>query len=92
MQLLNPDSPDYIGKAIATFKRPPVQWTADIINDRTPAPQAAPIDLNTKDGIIAAYTAGRIDRQSAAAALIMGGFAKPAPPPSAPAPAAPMTR
>ena len=86
VQLLDPDSPDYIGKAIATFQRTPAARAADMLNDAPPAPP--PIDLNSKDGILAAHRAGRLDRRSAAAALIMGGFARP-PGPPAPAPQAP---
>ncbi len=39
-QLLNPDSADYIGKAIPSFVRPMEQWFADTIHDQ-PAPAAS---------------------------------------------------
>lgn len=32
-QLLNPDSPDYIGKSIPTFKRPAAVWANDMLTD-----------------------------------------------------------
>lgn len=89
-QLLNPDSPDYVGKGIATFKRPPAQWASDMLQDNAPEPAAqGAIDLTTRDGIVAAYRSGRIDRGAASDALIKGGFATA--PVSAPAePSAPL--
>ena len=32
MQLLDPDSPDYLGKAIGRFQRTPQQFMSDLIN------------------------------------------------------------
>jgi len=39
-QLLNPDSPDYLGKAIPSFVRDPATWFSDVMQDQPPA--AAP--------------------------------------------------
>lgn len=33
-QLLNPDSPEYVGKIIPSFKRPMSQWTSDMMQDQ----------------------------------------------------------
>jgi hypothetical protein len=89
-ELLNPDSKDYIGKSIATFKRPLSQWTSDLMNDNAPAAPGEAgkgPDLTSQGGIISAYHDGKISRQDAAAALVKGGFAAPAQPvPRAPGP------
>lgn len=80
-QLLNPDSQDYVGKSIPSFKRDPKQWASDMLQDgdqaAAPGAPAAPIDLKSEAGIVAAYKAGKLDRNAAAQALIQGGFASP---------------
>lgn len=86
VQLLNPDSPDYVGKVLQTLRRSPAQVAADLdaANNASPAaPQAAP-DLTTQDGIVGAYRAGRIPRATAAQLLLDHGFAAA---PAAPRPA-----
>ncbi len=83
-QLLDPDSPDYVGKSVAQFKRPMSQWMSDMISDNgggaaPSAAAAAPgakFDLTTKEGIVGAYQAGQISRDAAASALVAGGFAE----------------
>jgi hypothetical protein len=91
-QLLNPDSPDYIGKSIGQFKRPMAQWASDMLGDNAPGAEGA-LDLTSQDGIVKAYRAGKIDRDAAGAALLKGGFAAAATAPAAPAePAVPMAR
>lgn len=41
-QLLSPDSPDYIGKSIETFKRPMSQWVSDMMQDGQTATRTLP--------------------------------------------------
>lgn len=94
VRLLNPDSPDYLGKAIGGFKRPMAEWMRDLATsdalagtpDATPAATAAKgaePDLTTKEGILAAYKAGKLARDEAIRRIIQGGFF-PASPPTVP--------
>ena len=71
-QMLNPDSPDYIGKSITTFKRSPAQWASDL----TSGGVSSSPDLTNQKGIVDAYRAGSITREQAAQALAKGGFAR----------------
>lgn len=64
--LLNSKSPDYIGKIIPQFIRPQSVWVKDLIDangqDATPEAAApAGLDLTTAPGVVAAYTAKKID-------------------------------
>lgn len=64
--LLNSKSPDYIGKIIPQFIRPQSVWVKDLIDangqDATPeASASAGLDLTTAPGVVAAYTAKKID-------------------------------
>lgn len=55
--LLNPDSPDYLGKAIAGFRRAPAQFMKDLIeggSDVSAQTMAEP-DLSTPEGVKALY-------------------------------------
>jgi Transglycosylase SLT domain len=92
--LLDPSSKDYLGSAIASFRRPMTTWVQDMLQENEPggvpaataAPQAAAApDLTTKEGIIAAYNSGKISRDQASQALVSRGLARPAQPASAPA-------
>ena len=78
--LLDPSKPDYAGKpdALKPYRRSLADALADL-----PGASNAP-DLTTREGIVAAYRAGKIDRDGAAKALTSGGFA------AAPAPAPPI--
>ena len=75
--LLNPDSPHYLGKSISTFKRTPAQINADMLASMTgeqgmgvkPA-----IDLTTPAGIKSAYSAGLISREAAIGELAKHGY------------------
>lgn len=90
-QLLDPDSPDYVGKSIKTFKRPMSQWMSDMLQDGTPgaaagAPEAEPT-YDTPESIVAAFHAGKLTRADAEALAVQRGFV--AAKAAAPAPAAP---
>lgn len=78
-QLLGPDSPDYIGKSISRFVRPPSVFTQDLLNENSPDSQTAAPDLTTRDGIVNAYKGGSISYADAEAALAKGGFIAPTP-------------
>jgi hypothetical protein len=95
-QMLNPaDKAHYIGdKLIAAYRRPMAERMKDM-NDamasqlgQTGAAQPGEgkievvPDLTTQDGIIKAYRAGKISRETAKNALVGGGFATAAPPAS----------
>lgn len=92
VQLLNPDSPDYVGKAIKNYKRPQNEWLKDMLESNAPGGGTSDLDLTSQDGIIAAYRANKITRDDASAALIKGGFATApvAPAVTAPVPTAPV--
>jgi hypothetical protein len=84
--LLNPDSPDYIGKSIATFKRPMNQWFADTIADAPPAqpPAFDPAAVSTLDDLVNAHRSGQVTAQVARAIAVEKGWAKPRPVSTAP--------
>ena len=71
-QLLDPDSPDYVGKGMIDkpgqgFRRPMNQWYSDMLQDQ-PQPQQGSFDLKsvkTLDDARAAYKAGNITRDQA---------------------------
>ena len=94
-QLLDPSSKDYVGASVSTFKRPMAVWVKDMMEQNEPGVAAAPAaagtgaaapDLNSREGIVAAFRAGKLSRADAAAALVSKGFAAA---PAAPAPAPP---
>lgn len=87
-QLLSKDSPDFIvDKVIAPYKRNQAQTTKDMIEagmempgaaGGTAAPAAqAPINLETPQGIVAAWQMGRMTREQAEAEAVKRGFIKP---------------
>jgi hypothetical protein len=81
--LLNPDSPDYIGKSISSFKRPMDQWFAETIQDRPAA--AKPFDpatVTTLEDLKKAHNAGMVDSATARAIAIERGWAAPRPQPA----------
>jgi len=92
-QLLNPDSPDYVGKAITQYKRPMDQWFSDVVNGGTktaPAPQTFDIQqVKSLDDLMAAYRSGKVSRAIASDLAIAKGWATAAP---APAVAVPVSR
>jgi hypothetical protein len=82
-QLLNPESPDYIGKAVEQYKRPMNQWFSDVVNNGTTATAAAPefnpAQAKSLDELVAAYRAGKVSRAVASEIAIAKGWATPAP-------------
>jgi hypothetical protein len=71
--LLNPDSPDYLGKVITApnsgFKRPMDQWFSDIVQDSPthvgkPAEAQAfdPKAVKSLDDLVSAYRAGKVTK------------------------------
>jgi GH24 family phage-related lysozyme (muramidase) len=80
-QLLDPDSPDYVGKVIGNFKRPMDQWFNDTIHDNPAdkAPNAAAFDVSkvkTIDDLVAAYRRGDVNKQMADEIAIANGWGK----------------
>lgn len=78
-QLLNPESPDYIGKSIATFKRPMDQWFSDVVQGgATKAEPAQTFDVNkvnSLDDLVAAYRAGKVPKAVADQLAVDKGWA-----------------
>lgn len=78
-QLLDPDSPDYVGKIIKNFKRPMDQWFNDTIHDAAPAGGKPAFDLKTVktlDDLVSAYRAGNVTKQQADEMAMSNGWAK----------------
>lgn len=77
-QMLNPDSPDYIGKIIPTFKRSQAQEIADGVGgDGTapaPAARATAPNINTPAGLQEAVHSGRMTRAQGEAEAIKRGY------------------
>lgn len=84
-QLLNPDSPDYIGKAITQYKRPMNQWFSDVVNGgASPAAAATPAAfepaaVKSLDELVSAYRAGKVSRAIASEIAIAKGWASAGP-------------
>jgi hypothetical protein len=91
--LLNPESSDYIGKSVASFKRPMSQWFADTIQD-APATQPVgfdPAKVSTLDDLVNAHRSGKVSALEARAIAVDRGWAK-ARPASAVTPSVPMSQ
>jgi hypothetical protein len=93
--LLDPSKPDYMGnpEVVKPFKRTMVEALADRVSPaevgsslEDKKPDISTVDLTTKDGIVAAYRAGKILRDDAGALLIQRGYASPNKSPNAPPP------
>jgi hypothetical protein len=66
--LFNPESVDYLGSAIANFKRPMTQWYSDIVHDQADATKPQGFDINnvkSLDDAVAAYKDAKISRAQA---------------------------
>lgn len=90
-QLLDPESPDYLGKALNTMKRPMSVWMQDMQKDNqeldaaqkgataapAPAPPAKfdPVEVNNITDLRNAYLAGQINRATATQLAIDRGWA-----------------
>ncbi len=80
-QLLDPSSPDYLGKNISQFKRPMNQWLADMSSANTvnfgPAGSAAPTDtFKSASDVVKAYQSRKISYKQAGDILIKNGWAQ----------------
>jgi hypothetical protein len=86
VQLLNPDSPDYLGKVITApnsgFKRPMDQWFSDIVQDSPthvgkPAEAQAfdPKVVKSLDDLVSAYRSGKVTKAVADQMAIDNGWA-----------------
>lgn len=78
--LLNPDSPDYIGKGLIDqpghgFRRPMDQWFSDTIHD-APAESTAfdPTKVKSLDELVGAYRAGKVSKAVADDLAIKNGW------------------
>ncbi|MCK1479329.1 hypothetical protein IVB27_32465 [Bradyrhizobium sp. 197] len=82
VQLLNPDSPDYIGKSISGFRRPMSEWFNDVVRDQPAAAQAPTFDatkVQTLNELVAAYRGGKVSKTVADQLAIDKGWAAPRP-------------
>jgi muramidase (phage lysozyme) len=89
--LFNPESPDYLGKAITGFRRPMDQWYADTIHDQAAPGRFDPAAVKSLDDLVAAYRHGDVDKATADALAIQKGWAVRKPPPAA-MPTVPMSQ
>jgi hypothetical protein len=82
-QLLNPDSPDYVGKAIVNYKRPMSEWFSDVVRDQPTVTPATPTFDASKvaslSELIAAYRGGKVSKAVADQLAIDKGWAVPRP-------------
>jgi len=90
-QLLDPDSPDYVGKIIKNFKRPMDQWFNDTVHDAPKDKDSFDFSSIKKlDDLVTAYHAGKVTKQQADDMAIAQGWAKRKP--VAVTPAAPVSQ
>lgn len=84
VQLLNPDSSDYIGKSIEQMKRPMNVWMADVLKDSPDHNENHPdhgkkFDVSTVNSLpdlVAAYQSGKVSQSAASELAISKGWAK----------------
>lgn len=72
VELLDPGSPEYLGKAIQQYKRP---WD-DVLRDSFPAPDGSRKDYKSAAEVTADYQAGKISKGKAGEILRQKGWAK----------------
>jgi hypothetical protein len=77
-QLLDPNSPDYVGGIIKNFKRPMDQWFNDTIRDQGSQAAKPAFDassVKSLDDLVAAFRAGKVTKEQADAMAIQNGWA-----------------
>lgn len=85
--LLDPSSPDYLGKMISGYKRPMSQWYSDMVHDQGEGTAAQapggfdPSKVNSLDDLVAAYRRGDVDKDTADSIAIAKGWGYRKPPP-----------
>lgn len=79
-QMFNPDSPDYLGKSIPSFKRPPSQWMGDMMYEG-----AAPGQRPLQD-IIADVKAGKLTSEQGQGEAMKAGYIQAPATPTVPRP------
>lgn len=74
--MLNPDSPDYLGKIIPQFRRTPEQMAADMLGDAAPPPAASknPADYKTPQDLIRAVQSGAVPYEAGVAEARRRGY------------------
>lgn len=73
--IYNPESSSYVGKSIATFKRPMSQWVGDMMQDGVGG-VAGDVDTSTAKGLIAAVQSGKMSRADGEALAIKNGWVR----------------
>lgn len=86
LQLLDPQSPDYLGKGLAQFRRSRADFMRDVFQDNpgNPALPAVPQDqppaqgatYKNRDEVLNAYRAGKVSRDDARKILQDNGWAR----------------
>ena len=78
-QLLDPDSADYVGKAIKNFKRPMDQWFSDTVHDPAGTTAAKPVfdpaSVKNLGDLVTAFRAGNVTKDQADQMAIERGWA-----------------
>ncbi len=80
--LFDPDSPDYLGNEIKSFRRPPEQWYADVVADQANPGKFDETKIKSLDDLQKAYRAGNVPRERAMQMAIDKGWANPPKPPA----------
>jgi hypothetical protein len=92
-QMMDPTSPDYLGKVIPAFVRPLAQRTADMMaadpDAVRPVGDKPPLDLSSPQGVIQAVQSGRISRTEGEKLAVERGYIRRAGQGPAPAPGQP---
>jgi hypothetical protein len=81
VSLLNPDSPEYVGKSISGFKRPMDQWFNDVVQN-SPTHKGEPVSavfdpkkVKSLDDLVSAYRSGKVPKAMADQLAIEKGWA-----------------
>lgn len=79
-ELLNPDSPSYVGKSISGFKRPMDQWFGDVVQG-SPVHKGESVQsfdikkVKSLDDLVSAYRSGKVSKATADQMAIDNGWA-----------------